>query len=68
MSSDEFGYRFRNKSDWFGMNFNPKLLSGRRLRGLELQRPETLTIFGKFSKVVEVFKKVLKVRQILYIL
>ena len=26
MGSDRLGYRFRNKSDWFGINFNPKLL------------------------------------------
>ena len=29
MSSDWRGNRFRNKSDWFGMNFNPNLLPGR---------------------------------------
>ena len=23
------GYKFRNNSDWFGMNFNPKLLPGK---------------------------------------
>ena len=28
MSSNWRGNRFRNKSDWFGMNFNPKLLPG----------------------------------------
>ena len=28
MSSDWRGNKFRNKSDWFGMNFNPKLLPG----------------------------------------
>ena len=28
MSSDWRGNRFRNKSDWFGMNVNPKLLPG----------------------------------------
>ena len=28
MNSDCLGYRFRNKSDWFGINFNPKLLPG----------------------------------------
>ena len=31
MSSDWRGYTFRNKSYWFGMNFNPKLLPGERL-------------------------------------
>ena len=29
MSSDWRGNRFRNKSDWFGMNFNPKFSPGR---------------------------------------
>ena len=29
MSSDWRGNRFRNKFDWFGMNFNPKLLPGK---------------------------------------
>ena len=28
MSTDWRGNRFRNKSDWFGINFNPKLLPG----------------------------------------
>ena len=28
MNSDSRGNRFRNKSDWCGMNFNPKLLPG----------------------------------------
>ena len=28
IGSDWLGYRFRNKSDWFGINFNPKLLPG----------------------------------------
>ena len=28
MGSDWLGYRFRNKSDWFGINFNTKLLPG----------------------------------------
>ena len=36
ISSDWRGNRFRNKSDWFGINFNPKLLPGinNRLMGL----------------------------------
>ena len=32
MSSDWRGNRFRNKSDWFEMNFNPKLSPGRLYR------------------------------------
>ena len=28
MNSDGLGYKFRNKSDWFRINFNPKLLPG----------------------------------------
>ena len=28
MNLDWLGYRFRNKSDWFGINFNPKLWPG----------------------------------------
>ena len=43
MSSEWRGHRFRNKSDWFGMNFNPKLLPGRASLNFNSKHSETLS-------------------------
>ena len=33
MNSDWLGYRIRNKSDWFQIHFDPKLLPGKEIAG-----------------------------------
>ena len=52
MSSDWLGYRFRNKSDGFGINFNPKLLPGRALgKGLLVPKRRRKVGWAKFAKI-----------------
>ena len=49
----------RNESDWFGMNFNPKLLPGRTVCKCRLRKvdDETLLHICSYSEVHRVLKE-----------
>ena len=67
MSSDWRGNRFRNESAWRGMNFNPKLLPGRRTKSFSILGLFVLWVcFGFFAERAKRAEPTRKRRGVVY--